>query len=45
VGAQYDFLPTMGVYSTLGAQLGGGSGMRLSFELLIGFQFRTYLLE
>jgi hypothetical protein len=45
VGVQYDFLPTMGVYSALGGQLGGGAGMRLSFELVIGFQFRSYLLE
>lgn len=45
VGAQYDFLPVLGVYSTLGAQLGGGSGLRLGFELMVGLQFRSYLLE
>lgn len=45
VGVQYDFLPVMGVFSTLGAQLGGGAGLRLSFELMVGLQFRTYLLE
>ncbi|MEW5737771.1 MAG: hypothetical protein AB1938_02535 [Myxococcota bacterium] len=45
VGLQYDFLPVMGVYSTLGGQLGGGAGLRLSFELMVGLQFRTYLFE
>lgn len=45
VGLQYDFLPVMGVFSTLGGQLGGGSGLRLSFELMVGLQFRTYVLE
>jgi hypothetical protein len=45
VGVQYDFLPVMGVFSTLGGQLGGGAGLRLSFELMAGVQFRTYVLE
>ncbi len=44
-GAQYDFLPVMGVYATLGAQLGGATSLRLSFELIIGIQFRTYLFD
>lgn len=44
-GVQYDFLPVMGVYTTLGAQVGGGAGLRLSFELMAGLQFRTYLFE
>ena len=42
-GVQYDFLPIMGVYAQLGAQIGGGSALRLSFEGLVGLQFRTYL--
>ena len=45
VGLQYDFLPVMGVFSTLGGQIGGGAGLRLSFELMAGVQFRTYVLE
>ncbi len=44
-GVQYDFLPVMGVYAQLGAQLAGGAGLRLSFEGLVGFQFRTYVLD
>lgn len=45
LGVQYDFLPVMGAYAQLGGQLGGGGGLRLSFELLVGVQLRTYLLE
>jgi hypothetical protein len=44
-GVQYDFLPIMGVYAQLGAQLGGATSLRLSFELMAGVQFRTYVFE
>ena len=44
-GVQYDFLPIMGVYAQLGAQLGGATSLRLSFEVMAGLQFRTYLFE
>jgi hypothetical protein len=44
-GVQYDFLPIMGAYAQLGAQLGGASALRLSFELFVGVQFRTYVFE
>jgi hypothetical protein len=44
-GVQYDFLPIMGVYAQLGGQLGGATSLRLSFELMAGVQFRTYLFE
>jgi hypothetical protein len=44
-GVQYDFLPVMGVYAQLGGQLGGGAGLRLSFEGAVGLQLRTYVLE
>jgi hypothetical protein len=44
-GVQYDFLPIMGVYAQLGAQLGGATSLRLSAEVMIGLQFRTYLFE
>ena len=44
-GVQYDFLPIMGVYAQIGGQLGGASALRLSFELMAGVQFRTYLFE
>lgn len=45
VGVQYDFLPVMGAFALVGGQLGGAAGLRLSFELLVGVQFRTYLFE
>jgi hypothetical protein len=45
VGVQYDFLPIMGAYALVGGQLGGGSALRLSFEAMVGLQFRTYLFE
>lgn len=44
-GVQYDFLPIMGAYAQIGAQLGGATALRLSFELTVGLQFRTYLFE
>lgn len=44
-GVQFDFLPIMGVYAQLGGQLGGASSLRLSFELMAGVQFRTYVFE
>ncbi len=44
-GVQFDFLPIMGVYAQLGGQLGGASSLRLSFEVMAGMQFRTYLFE
>lgn len=44
-GLQYDFLPVMGAYVSLGGQLAGGAGLRLGFEALLGVQLRTYILE
>lgn len=44
-GAQWDFSPVMGLYAQVGAQLGGGVALRLSFEGMIGLQFRTYVFE
>ena len=44
-GVQYDFLPVMGVYAQIGAQFGGAVALRLSGELMVGLQFRTYLFE
>jgi hypothetical protein len=44
-GVQYDFLPIMGAYAQVGAQIGGATSLRLSFEVLVGVQFRTYLFE
>ena len=44
-GVQFDFLPVMGVYAQLGGQLGGATSLRLSFELMAGVQFRTYVFE
>lgn len=45
VGVQYDVLDVMGVYASLGGQIGGALYLRLSGELIIGVQFRTYLFE
>lgn len=44
-GVQFDFLPVMGAYAQLGAQFGGATSLRLSFELIAGVQFRTYVFE
>lgn len=44
-GVQYDFLPIMGVYAQLGGQLAGATSLRLSGEVVVGLQFRTYLFE
>ncbi len=44
-GVQFDFLPVMGVYAQVGGQLGGATSLRLSFEVMAGVQFRTYLFE
>lgn len=44
-GVQYDFHPLVGVYGQIGAQIGGGQGLRLSFEGVVGVQFRTYLFD
>lgn len=44
-GVQYELLGVMGVFAQLGAQLGFGRGLRLSFDLMIGVQFRTYVLD
>lgn len=45
LGLQYDFLPIMGAYVELGGQFGGATSLRLSFEGVVGLQFRTYLFE
>jgi|APLak6261679142_1056127.scaffolds.fasta_scaffold00029_72 hypothetical protein len=44
-GVQYDVLPILGVYAQLGAQLGGATSLRLSFEGTVGVQFRTYVFQ
>lgn len=44
-GVQYDFHPVVGVYAQIGGQLGGATSLRLSGELMAGFQFRTYVFE
>jgi hypothetical protein len=41
---QFEVLPVLGVFAVAGVQGGGGAGLRLSFELLLGVQFRTYVL-
>lgn len=45
LGVQVELLPVLGAFAVAGVQGGGGAGLRLSFELLIGLQFRSYLLE
>ena len=44
-GVQYDFADIAGVYVAAGAQAGGLLHLRISGELIIGFQFRSYLFE
>lgn len=44
LGVQVELLPVLGTYVVAGLQGGGGAGLRLSFELLVGVQFRTYVL-
>jgi hypothetical protein len=44
LGVQYEVLPVLGIFAVAGVQGGGGAGLRLSFELLLGVQFRTYVL-
>ena len=45
IGVQFDFLPIAGTYAVLGGQIGFGDGIRYGAELMIGFHFRSYLLE
>ncbi|MBL8916722.1 MAG: hypothetical protein JNM17_38830 [Archangium sp.] len=42
-GVLYDVLPIVAVYAVLHGQLGGGVALRLSGDLSVGVQFRTYL--
>jgi hypothetical protein len=44
-GVQYDVLPIMGVYALISGQLAGGYALRLSGDVMIGVQFRSYLFE
>lgn len=45
IGVQWDYLPILGTYVTLAGQIGFGQALRFGAELLVGFQFRTYVLE
>ena len=42
-GVHYDVLPILGVYAVLSGQLGGGVALRISADLSLGVQFRTYI--
>ena len=42
-GVQYELLPVLGVYLVAAVQGGGGAGLRLAGELMLGFQLRSYL--
>jgi hypothetical protein len=44
-GVQYEVLPVWGLFAVAGIQGGGGQGLRLGFELVVGMQFRTYLFD
>ncbi len=44
-GLQFEILPVLGAYAQLAGHLGFGAGLRLGFELLLGVQLRSYLLE
>lgn len=45
IGVMWDWLPVVGTYLNLAAQIGFGQALRFSGELVLGFQFRTYVLE
>lgn len=45
VGVQYELHPLVGLYSTVGGQIGWGAGLRLVGEVSLGVQLRSYLLE
>ncbi len=42
-GVQYELTPILGVFAVAAVQGGGGAGLRLEGELLVGFQARSYL--
>jgi hypothetical protein len=42
-GVLYDVLPIVGLYAMISGQLGGGLALRLSGELTVGVQLRTYI--
>jgi len=42
-GVQYELSPVLGVFLVAAVQGGGGAGLRLAGELLLGFQLRSYL--
>lgn len=45
-GVQYELLSVVGVFACAGLQFGvGPAGIRLAPELVVGLQFRSYLLE
>jgi hypothetical protein len=43
LGVQFEVLPVLGVFAVAGVQGGGGAGLRLAGELLLGVQVRSYL--
>jgi hypothetical protein len=45
LGVQYDFTSLVGLYATLGAQLGFGQVLEFKAEALVGLQIRSFLLE
>lgn len=45
VGLQYELTSVVGIFTNLRGKLGFGQGLRLGGELLVGIQFRSYLLE
>lgn len=45
-GVQYELLDVIGAFACAGVQFGvGPAGARIGFEVMIGLQFRSYLLE
>ncbi|MBI3183900.1 MAG: hypothetical protein HYZ28_17320 [Myxococcales bacterium] len=44
-GLQYELSPLAGIFTGLAAQLGFGGALRFDAELIVGLQFRSYLLE
>jgi hypothetical protein len=44
-GVQYEFSPLVGAYAGIGGQVALGQTLRFDFELCLGLQVRTYILE
>jgi hypothetical protein len=44
-GVQWDFSQVAGAFVQVAAEVTAGQGVRYGVSALLGFQFRTYILE